>query len=603
MTDVVGRAVFRVASTAALCALVLGAGSVSTRAETRTLKFYNLHTKEKASIVYKTNGRYSADGLKKINWFLRDWRKAKPTTMDTRLLDLIWEAYRQSGSRDYINVICGYRSPATNNMLRSRSSGVAKESQHTAGRALDFFIPDVPLKKMREIGLKMQVGGVGYYPRSGSPFVHFDVGNARHWPRMSRKELVAVFPKGNTVHVPSDGKPLPGYEQALASYKARKGSSAIQVANASASSRSSGGGKTLFAALFGGGADEEDDVADAETAPAARAAAAPAQRPAAAVPARTIKPVPAAEVAVAAMVPSTRPNLLAAGVPLPIRDTFDTSVPTPPAQIGDAAPTEAPATEVASLDLSRIPLPHAAPGRSAVLAPTANAAPDEISSLVAQLEDVPMARDSVAGAPAQLAYAVPMPRQRPAFDSVLRENGTAVAAAPAAAPLPSEAVRVANVEAVKRIVDAPATQPTAVTAAAAPAPAAKAASKPAAPMLLAAFEAPKPSRSVAAIAKLDAPAGKTGRLSRAAAAGQKQPQPAPTVVQAAIQSRIELASLVSDPAERAAAAVAQKPNADVLVRDVPTSVFTAGFTSKPLAEARNHFAGSAVNFLPVAKFR
>jgi uncharacterized protein YcbK (DUF882 family) len=605
MTDVVGRAVFRVASTAALCALVLGAGSVSSRAETRTLKFYNLHTKEKASIVYKTNGRYSADGLKKINWFLRDWRKAKPTTMDTRLLDLIWEAYRQSGSRDYINVICGYRSPATNNMLRSRSSGVAKESQHTAGRALDFFIPDVPLKKMREIGLKMQVGGVGYYPRSGSPFVHFDVGNARHWPRMSRKELVAVFPKGNTIHVPSDGKPLPGYEQALASYKARKGSSAIQVANAGASGGSSGGGggKTLFAALFGGGADEEDDVADAETAPAASVArAAPAERPAAAPPVQLAKPVPAAAVAVAAMVPTTRPNLLAAGVPLPIRDTFDTSAPTPPAQIGGSASPEAPATEVAGLDLSRIPLPHAAPGRPSVLAPAAAGAADEISTLVAQLEDTPVTRDSVAGTPAQLAYAVPMPRQRPAFDSVLRDSATAAVVAPAAAPLPSEAVRVANVEAVKKIVDAPAKAPVLVTPTSPPAAATKSAAKPAAPLLLAAYETAKPSRAVAAIAKADLSPGKGGRLARTVATGQKQPEPARAAVQAAIQSRIELASLVSDPAKRAAVAVAQKPNADVLVRDVPTSVFTAGFTSKPLA-AGNTFAGSAVNFLPVAKFR
>ena len=90
------------------------------------------------------------------------------------------------------------------------------------GKAMDFYIPGVSLKKLRNIGLRMQAGGVGYYPRSGSPFVHMDVGNVRHWPRMSRRELVAVFPSGKTLHVPSDGKPLPGFEQAVASYKSRQ---------------------------------------------------------------------------------------------------------------------------------------------------------------------------------------------------------------------------------------------------------------------------------------------------------------------------------------------------------------------------------------------
>ena len=487
MTDLFGRATVRLASTAALCAMMLTAGSAAAHAETRTLKLYNLHTKEKISIAYKSNGRYNADALKKLNWFLRDWRKSKPVNMDTRLLDLIWEAYRQSGSRDYINVICGYRSPATNNMLRSRSSGVAKESQHTLGRALDFFIPDVPLKKMREIGLKMQVGGVGYYPRSGSPFVHFDVGNARHWPRMSRKELVAVFPRGNTVHVPSDGKPLPGYEQAVASYKARKGNSSIQVANASASSSSSsGGGKTLFAALFGGGSDEEDDVADvevAEAAPTVRAAR--AAQPQAA---------PTPPVAVAAMVPSSRPNILAAGVPLPIRDTFDTSAPTPPAAVGAAEQPSALETQIASLDVSRIPLPHAAPGRlvANALALPAPTAKDDIQTLVAELEQSQMPDAAAGGAPTQLAYAVPTPRERPRFDSILRDAAATQAKTPPDAV--AETVKVASVEAVKRIIETPAKVPASM----APTPTrsamarSDATAKPETPMLLAAFETPKP---------------------------------------------------------------------------------------------------------------
>ncbi|KUM26310.1 hypothetical protein AU467_22455 [Mesorhizobium loti] len=120
-------------------------------------------------------------------------------------------------------MVCGHRSPSTNAMLRSRSRGVAEKSQHMLGKAMDFYIPGVPLKKLRNIGLKMQGGGVGYYPTSGSPFVHMDVGNVRHWPGIGRQELVSLFPNGKTLHVPSDGRPLPGYEQALAAYKARKG--------------------------------------------------------------------------------------------------------------------------------------------------------------------------------------------------------------------------------------------------------------------------------------------------------------------------------------------------------------------------------------------
>ncbi|MFK7902216.1 MAG: DUF882 domain-containing protein, partial [Nitratireductor sp.] len=202
----------------------LTAASNSAFAQTKSLKLYFLHTGEKNTVTYYKNGRYVAAGLKKINWALRDWRRNEPTKMDPKLLDLIWEAYRRSGSKKYIHVVSGYRSPKTNESLRKRGGGQAKKSQHTLGRALDFFLPDVKISKLRDIGLKMGVGGVGYYPRSGSPFVHFDTGSVRHWPRMSRKQLVAVFPKGKTMHVPKDGKPLSKYKTAVAEYKKRKAS-------------------------------------------------------------------------------------------------------------------------------------------------------------------------------------------------------------------------------------------------------------------------------------------------------------------------------------------------------------------------------------------
>lgn len=190
-------------------------------AQTKTLKLYYLHTREKNKITYYKNGKYINSALKKINWALRDWRLNEPTKMDPKLLDLVWEAYRRSGSKAYIHVISGYRSPVTNEKLRKRGGGQAKKSQHTRGKALDFYLPDVKISKMRSIGLKMGVGGVGYYPRSGSPFVHLDTGSVRHWPRMTRKQLAKVFPKGKTMHIPTDGKPLARYKVAVAEYKSR----------------------------------------------------------------------------------------------------------------------------------------------------------------------------------------------------------------------------------------------------------------------------------------------------------------------------------------------------------------------------------------------
>jgi uncharacterized protein YcbK (DUF882 family) len=244
--------------------------------ETRSLKLYFIHTGEKAVITYKRNGKFDPKGLEQLNRFLRDWRKNQPTKMDPHLFDLIWEVYRQSGSKDYINVVCGFRSPGTNAMLKSRSrnSGVAEKSQHMLGKAMDFFIPDVKLATLRAIGMKMQVGGVGFYPKSGSPFVHMDVGGVRAWPRMSRDELVRLFPKGNTLHIPADGTPLPGYQQALADYKRRVNSDQLVAAVGGDNLSETKKPKTLFAALFGGGADEEEDSSD-DSAPVAVAKATP----------------------------------------------------------------------------------------------------------------------------------------------------------------------------------------------------------------------------------------------------------------------------------------------------------------------------------------
>lgn len=184
-------------------------------AEERRLKFYFTHTKERIDIVYKRNGRYIPKAMKKLNHFLRDWRQDQSTKMDPRLFDLLWSVYQQMDTREAIHVVSAFRAPKTNNMLRRRGRGVAKNSQHTRGKAMDFFIPGANLAELRATGLRMEVGGVGYYPTSGSPFVHMDTGSVRHWPRMTQKQLTKIFPKGDTTQVPSNGKRQKRYSESL----------------------------------------------------------------------------------------------------------------------------------------------------------------------------------------------------------------------------------------------------------------------------------------------------------------------------------------------------------------------------------------------------
>ncbi|MEX0752441.1 MAG: DUF882 domain-containing protein, partial [Xanthobacteraceae bacterium] len=193
-----------------------GLQNAAANGDTRTISLHHVHTNEDLTITFKRDGRYDPEALKKINWLLRDWRRDEEAKIDPLLLDLLWEVQRDVGAAKPVNVICGYRAPQTNAMLRRRSGGVAQFSQHTSGRAIDFFIPGVALEDLRNIGLRLQRGGIGFYPTSGSPFVHLDIGNVRHWPPIGREELVRVFPDGRTVHIPGDGQPLPGYALALA---------------------------------------------------------------------------------------------------------------------------------------------------------------------------------------------------------------------------------------------------------------------------------------------------------------------------------------------------------------------------------------------------
>ena len=169
------------------------------------------------------NGSYDKATLDKLNWFLRDWRLNEQTQMDPKLFDILWEVYRESGSQQPIDVLSAYRSPQTNAMLRRRSRQVAKYSQHMEGKAIDAHFIDVTTATIRDIAMRMQAGGVGFYPSGITPWVHVDSGAVRYWPRMSRDALARLFPDGKTVFIPSDGKPMPGYDLAAAEIQARGG--------------------------------------------------------------------------------------------------------------------------------------------------------------------------------------------------------------------------------------------------------------------------------------------------------------------------------------------------------------------------------------------
>jgi uncharacterized protein YcbK (DUF882 family) len=281
----------------ALLIFILGSKALQTavaEGDTRSITMHHLHTGEDITITYKRNGRYDEAALDKLNWFLRDWRRGEQTRMDPHLIDLVWEVQREADAKEPIQVVCGYRAPQTNAMLRRRSGGVARFSQHMLGHALDFYIAGVSLEHLREIGLRLQRGGVGFYPTSGSPFVHMDTGGVRMWPRMTHEELARVFPDGRTVHIPSDGKPLPGYAVALAEVT-KRGGTPSELSLDAARGAGVNVGTVLasndrapvnpFAKLLGLARDDEED----EAAPAATATVAAAASQARAKPAMSVR--------------------------------------------------------------------------------------------------------------------------------------------------------------------------------------------------------------------------------------------------------------------------------------------------------------------------
>jgi uncharacterized protein YcbK (DUF882 family) len=145
----------------------------------RALTLNHLHTGERLTVEYFAGGRYLPDALQAVNHILRDFRTGDIHAIDPGLLDLLHRLGDAAGSRRPFDVISGYRSPATNRMLRGHSDGVAAGSLHMAGQAIDIRLGDIRLANLRDAALALRAGGVGYYPQSN--FVHVDTGRVRRW--------------------------------------------------------------------------------------------------------------------------------------------------------------------------------------------------------------------------------------------------------------------------------------------------------------------------------------------------------------------------------------------------------------------------------------
>ena len=145
----------------------------------RTLSLVNVNTDEALVVTYWSDGAYRRDALDKLNHFLRDSREGTVTEMDPQLFDVLWHTQMHVGFSGAVEVLSAYRSPTTNAWLASVSRGVASDSQHMNGNAMDISMPGVPVLKVRQVARSLGMGGVGFYPRSG--FVHIDTGPVRYW--------------------------------------------------------------------------------------------------------------------------------------------------------------------------------------------------------------------------------------------------------------------------------------------------------------------------------------------------------------------------------------------------------------------------------------
>ncbi|MDQ2924301.1 MAG: DUF882 domain-containing protein [Acidobacteriota bacterium] len=146
------------------------------------LKLHHLHSGESIDLVYRIGDTYLPAAMVRLNYFLRDSRTQDQSRYDPREFDLLHNLLGRLGRPNaVVDIVCGYRTPWSNNFLRTRSAntGVAKNSQHTLAKAIDIRVPGITTRKLRDAALSLQAGGVGYYPVSR--FVHVDVGPVRRW--------------------------------------------------------------------------------------------------------------------------------------------------------------------------------------------------------------------------------------------------------------------------------------------------------------------------------------------------------------------------------------------------------------------------------------
>jgi uncharacterized protein YcbK (DUF882 family) len=173
-----GRRRFLVGSLGAAAALS-GAGRSAAAVAAHRLSFYHIHTAEKLTIVYREQGVLIPQALVEVNRYLRDFRTEQVHDIDATLLDTLHALYSTFDERGNFEVISGYRSPRTNAALRHATTGVAENSLHIQGRAIDVRLTSAKTTALRDAALALKAGGVGYYAESN--FVHLDTGKVRSW--------------------------------------------------------------------------------------------------------------------------------------------------------------------------------------------------------------------------------------------------------------------------------------------------------------------------------------------------------------------------------------------------------------------------------------
>jgi len=173
------RAVLRLGVAASLSVAAGPALAALGNGRPRALALRNLHTEETVRATYWSDGTWQPEGLREINYLLRDFRTGDVVDIDPQLLDLMYRLAALIRTEQPFEIISGYRSPATNAELARQSSGVAKNSMHLQGKAVDLRVPDIRLSGLRRAAVSLHGGGVGYYPKSG--FIHVDTGRVRYW--------------------------------------------------------------------------------------------------------------------------------------------------------------------------------------------------------------------------------------------------------------------------------------------------------------------------------------------------------------------------------------------------------------------------------------